>query len=422
MASVLPAMRGKFGSNEYFIVTMPAKELTERLVIPRDVPEWSDLSLEERYQREINYNRVKRQIAPYLIADDDRFFGAFIVTMLNADDVEFEPVTNIYKGNVPNLYRAAGNAFGFLTLQGSEMLVPLDGQHRLAALEFAITGRDEKQQPLSDNLEARADVAEDICTVMLIRHDDMKSRKIFNKVNRYAKKTTKAEDLITSDDDVVAVIVRESIVGPNNAIPDVLVNAKSNTLTTKAGEFTTLSTLYEGTKSLLENTHGKINTETLPDQATRVTMQREAQELWETVCEEVQVFRDALHDPSESGDEKRREVRRDYLLGKPVAQWALVQAIVRLRNEDPETGERISVSEACRRVNRLDWSSSEPRWQQVLMNGDRVLAGKSAVNFASQVIAYWLGEQPSDEAISQLKERYVSQGGAGELADPIPLA
>ena len=32
MASVLPAMHGKFGTTEYFIVTMPAKELTERLV------------------------------------------------------------------------------------------------------------------------------------------------------------------------------------------------------------------------------------------------------------------------------------------------------------------------------------------------------------------------------------------------------
>ena len=425
MASVLPAMRGKFGSTEYFIVTMPAKELTERLVIPRDLERWSDLTLEERFQREINYNRVKRQIAPYLVEDDDRFFGAFIVTMIQPfdddADVEFEPVTNIYKGNVPALYRAAGNAFGFLTLQGSELLVPLDGQHRLAALEFAITGKDEKQQPIS-GFESRTDVAEDVCTVILIKHDDTKSRKIFNKVNRYAKKTTKAEDLITADDDVIAVIVREAIVGFENVVPDVLVNAKSNTLTARAGEFTTLSTLYESTKYLLEDTHGKINTEKLPPGATQVTMRREAQDFWETVCSEVDLFRDALHDPSESGNDKRREIRKDYLLGKPVAQWAVVQAVVRLRSEEPETGQRISLSDACRRVNQLDWSSSEPRWQQVLMNGDRVLAGKSAVNFASQVIAYWLGEPLGKEVIDQLRERYVSQGGVGELADPIDLA
>ena len=49
MASVLPAMRGKFGSTDYYIVTMPAKELTERLVVPQNIEGWSDFSLEERY-------------------------------------------------------------------------------------------------------------------------------------------------------------------------------------------------------------------------------------------------------------------------------------------------------------------------------------------------------------------------------------
>ena len=418
MASVLPAMRGQFGSTEYYIVTMNAKDVTEKLVVPSEIQGWTDLSLEERYQREINYRRVKRQIAPYLVEDEARFFGAFIVTMLNAEQTEFESISQIYKDKVPGLYRSAASAFGFLTLNGSELLVPLDGQHRLAALKFAITGKDEKQQPIPD-LQALADVAEDVCTVMLIRHDDTKARKIFNKVNRYAKSTTKAENLITADDDIVAVIVRETIVGPDNAVPDVLVNAKSNTLTVKAKEFTTLSTLYEGTKYLLEETHGKINTEALPDKPTQGVMKREAKEFWETVCSQVNLFSDALHDSSVNGDDKRRQIRSDYLLGKPVAQWAMVQAIVQLRSADPETGSRMSLTESCDRVNQLDWRIDEPRWQQILMNGERVLSGKTTVNFASRVIAYWLGQNLSDRVIADLKERYISQGGIGELADPI---
>ena len=107
MPSVLPAMQGKFGATEFYIVTMPAKELTERLTVPKDVEGWTDLSLEERYQREINYRRVKDQIAPYLIREESRFFGAFIVTMLNSEQVEFEPMARIYKEKVPTLYRSA---------------------------------------------------------------------------------------------------------------------------------------------------------------------------------------------------------------------------------------------------------------------------------------------------------------------------
>lgn len=418
MASVLPAMRGQFGSTEYYIVTMPAKDLTERLVIPQNLEGWEDLTLEERYQREINYNRVKRQIAPYLLEDPDRFFGAFIVSMLNAEDIEFEAISNIYKGNVPNLYRTAANAFGFLTLQGSELLVPLDGQHRLAALTFAINGKDEKQQPLED-FTARTDIAGDVCTIMLIKHDERKSRKIFNKVNRYAKKTTKAENLITADDDILAVIVREAIVGADRYFPDVLVNAKSNTLTAKAKEFTTLSTLYESTKYLLEDTHGRINTENMPDPATCSVMRQEAEDFWNTICSKVQLFSEALHDPNDSGNARRQEIRADYVLGKPVAQWALIQAVVRLRNENAEVGDRLSLDEACRRVNELDWSVKALRWQQVLMNGDRVLSGKSAVNYASQVIAYWLGEKLSEAQINELQDKYGRQGGTTDLAEPL---
>ena len=420
MASLLPAMRGRFGSTEFFIVTMPAKEFTERVVIPEGIEGWEDLSIEERcFQRDINYRRVKQQIAPYLTTDDDRFFGAFIVSILNAEGIEFEPSTSIIKGGVPVLYKEAATAFGFLSLKGSEVMVPLDGQHRLAALMFAISGKDEKQQPIA-GVDANSDVANDDCTVILIKHDDKKSRKIFNKVNRYAKKTTKAEDLITSDDDVIAVIVRESVVGNNNIIPARLVNVSSNTLTARAIEFTTLATLYEGTRDFLEDLEGKrISTDSLPNKATHRVMEEQVVDFWTTVCDKVHFFNEALADPYESGDEKRKEIRADFLLGKPVGQWALVQAILRLCREDSETGTRISLDEACRRINQLDWSNTDRRWQQVLLNGDRVLSGRTAVRFAtSQVISYWLGETLSDGRISELQDRYARQGGSGELEAP----
>ncbi len=361
MASVLPAMYGVFGSNKYYIVTMPAKELTERLVFPKDVKDWDDLSLEERYQRDINFIRVKRQIVPYLLEDEDRFFGSFIVSMQNADNIAFEPLNDIYKGNVPQLYKTAGQAFGFLTLQGSEVLVPLDGQHRLASLQFAITGKDEKQQPI-DNIEANTEIGKDDCTVMLIEHHSQKSRKIFNKVNRYAKKTTKAENLITADDDIIAVIVREHIVGADRLIPERLVHTSSNTLSPRAHEFTTLSTLYEATKFYLEDIFTKINTEHLPSEADQKLMKSHSIEFWEIACSQIKLFNAALHDSSDQGDKNRKEIRKDFLLGKPVAQLSALQAIVRLCKENNTTGERIGLIDSCTRINDLNWSNEDPRW------------------------------------------------------------
>ena len=66
MASVHPAMRGKFGSTEFFILTMKASDVARRLTIPKEMPDWGQLGLEDIYQRQINYTGVKKFIAPYL--------------------------------------------------------------------------------------------------------------------------------------------------------------------------------------------------------------------------------------------------------------------------------------------------------------------------------------------------------------------
>ena len=92
-----------------------------------------------------------------------------------------------------------------------------------------------------------------------------------------------------------------------------------------------------------------------------------------------------------------------------------MQAIIRCVGRMGRLVARISLEEACRRINKLEWSNSDPRWQQVLLHGDRVLAGRTAVRFASQVIAYWLGEKLSDDQISDLQDRYTRQSGVGKL-------
>ena len=116
--------------------------------------------------------------------DPDRFIGSFIVTVKNHENMIFETFQDV-NINVPKSFGATlASDIGILTLSGEEILIPLDGQHRLAALRFAVTGRDEKQAeiPILHN----SDIARDTCSVILIRDDIEKGRKIFNKVNRYA--------------------------------------------------------------------------------------------------------------------------------------------------------------------------------------------------------------------------------------------
>lgn len=414
MPSVQPAMKGKFGSTEYYMLTMKAGDVANQLIIPKEVPGWDELELEERYQREINYHRVTKQMAPYLANDPDRFFGALIVSVVNPEGIEFEAMDNVLNTNkIPKLYQQAAMSFGFLTLSGGEMLVPLDGQHRLAAIKSAISGKDEKQNPIQ-GIASNTALAGDDVLLIVIKHDPDKARKIFNKVNRYAKPTSKSENLITADDDIIAVISRKLI--SNELIGSSLVNYRSNTLSDSAPYFTTLSTIYEATKCVLEDHFGKISDQALPDPANARLYTETAKEYWEHLLQGVEIYYDALRDTSEGGDDKRREIRKTLLLGKPISQFALMSAVVRLKNADQEDGSRLSWETILERLNRVDWRVDNPMWQRILMNGSRIVAGKQAANFASRFIAYYLGEPLEETELSNLKDVYTRSFPEGDVS------
>jgi len=417
MSSTMPAMRGKFGNTEFFIVTMYAKELSDKLVIPKEMEGWDDMTIEEKFQREINYRRVKDHIAPYLAKDKERFFGAFIVAIKNHNGIVFEPLQDIVKSNLPKLYLNDMQRFGILILQGKEVLIPLDGQHRLAAIRFAISGKDEKGNDIRD-INANTDVARDMCTVILVRYDDKKVRKIFNKVNRHAKKTTKTEDLITADDDIVAVITREDIAS-DDYFPARIVRSTSNTLNPTHHEFTTLPTLYEGTRLVLQDKWIKIKKDELPQQAEMDCMRQVARDFWGNVCNHVALVNDAIKDPTENGDAKRREIRREYVLGKPFAQLALVHAILRLLYERDD-GSKLSWHEIGKRINNVSWRITDPLWDQVIMRGKRILSGTTAVAFAGRFLAYHMGEPLDDVTKNTLRSDYQSRVGEDkELPEPM---
>ena len=53
------------------------------------------------------------------------------------------------------------------------------------------------------------------------------------------------------------------------------------------------------------------------------------------------------------------------------------------------------------------------------MNGDRVVAGKTAVNNASRIIAFWLGDKLTEHEAEHLRVIHVANGGSGDLGEPI---
>ena len=408
MPTTVPAMKGRLGNTDYYILSMKAQELVNNVKIPKELDGWDDLSIEERYQREINYARVKKNIAPYLSQNESRFFGAIIVAVQNFTEDSFESLSEMVTKSFPKLYQSAAQDMGFLTFGGGEVMFPLDGQHRLKAIEFAITGRDEKGVDIPQ-VNPSSQLAKEDVTVILLPYEPRKARHIFTHVNRYAKPTTTGQNIITDDDDFCAVLSREIT---NDKIGGRLVKYVSNTLNPKNVEFTTLSIIYTCTKKIIEDRFPINSAKSIvnPNPDEQALYRREVHSVWGLILDKIDVFSDALNDQEESGDSRRQEIRKTNLLGKPVVQECLIKAFLSLTNNEKDG---LSDEDACERLNALPWNITEENteiWDRVLWIGG--MSGRIITKnreLTTNFMLYFAGSDFYESKPGLLKDVYLKQ-------------
>ena len=58
---------------------MELEELVNSVGLATELPEWKDMTPDEKMQREPDLNRVVNEICPYFIEDPDRFFSNLII-------------------------------------------------------------------------------------------------------------------------------------------------------------------------------------------------------------------------------------------------------------------------------------------------------------------------------------------------------
>lgn len=410
MSSTVPAMKGRMGNTEYYLISLKASELINLVKEPKNMPGWDDERIEEIYQRKINFGRVRTQIAPYLANSDSRFFGSLIVAAFNFDDtVEFTPLTEISAVNTSRLRpdeKEAGSKIGMLTLHGGIMMAPLDGQHRLKALEFAMLGKDQRGKDIPGINVDPALATEDI-SVILVPYDAEKARRIFTRVNRYARRPSASETYVTDDEDLFAVLARRVA----NQIGGRLVKYTHPTLTVRDGEFTTLAILHTCCKHIVEYSFP----DSMKDEAKRPNFGREIEQacedavltVWRRLLSKISVFAEATEDRSDQGDAGRVEIRRTNLLGKPVPQECLVSAYLALT----EGATKMPWKDACERLNALPWAINPENvggiWQNVLWAGGtdgKVITKNRSI--AARLIAYMAGEDINADFEQKLLEDY----------------
>lgn len=200
-----PAIKIQMGSWEYFSLRMKFKDLSPNIKFAHDADIGKPSVLDEMIQREIKTSRSFKSITNYIVGRDDRFFSSMVVACLGSTP-SFTPV-------IPNdeILKQLGNRepsdreLGYVTMDQSQNFFVLDGQHRMLAVENVL------EQELASNSFGEEEV-----NVLLVSRDEnepedlwrQKYRRLFTSLNRYAKPTDNATNIIMDEDDIFYIVTR----------------------------------------------------------------------------------------------------------------------------------------------------------------------------------------------------------------------
>ena len=458
MADPILAMKGRIGTMEYYALRMKISEVITRMRMPSEFPGWKHLTLEEKWQRQFNEERIKTEIAPYFATEENRFSSALIAAIhkdggMTAADLEknFEPIASVITNDIPQAYRSNTRNLGFLNLgKAGEFMYPIDGQHRLSALRMAADGyKDDDGNEIQPNTALGN---EDIIVIAIPYGDGKAARMIFNKVNKYAKPTSQAQNLLTDDDHILPVITREMTRAEwtgrdekglkknefQKSNPYLLsadsIDIENSNLTPKSGYFTTIET-FNRINSWVLLLGGKlkgddyvkaiknykftpeywdfkpaddkqIKTEDI-NPKDKQHFKNEIARFWKAIIGKIDLVSQALEDRGKGGNETRQRIRKESVLGKPMGQQTLARAYLLLTNYgDPKP---ITEDEACKRLNNIPWSVEDRSiWDGTLISptGNRtVTSSKAAPIKAGMLVAYLCGYKMKDDDKKWLRDQ-----------------
>ena len=418
MPIIIPCIKGRMGDTDFYQATMSARELVTCVHPASELDEWTTMSIEEQMQREPDLRRIRQDIAPYLAESTDRFFGAMIVLVYKGE-LHFESLNDL-KPNIPFAYQSMVDNIGFLSIAGGSLsLIMLDGQHRLLALEQVINNQ--------VNGKCSEKVAkDDVCVIFINHESNEKTRRIFNRVNRYAKLTSRSDNIITSEDDRSAIIARRLL---SDGAPlgikakrstDVIVEWKSHTLAARSKKLTTISVVYESVKLILTHHGVPLNPTSRPSEQELQQYYKWAEQFWLTVLNELQPYREAISN-SNLIPEMRKDDKPYSLLFKSAGQIALFKGLF-----IAISGERLSLDEAVRHTNKIDWRMSSDIWKNVLVTPRGTLDRRQqGHDLAGKLIGYLIAaDKMTQKEINSIQKEYNKAQGLkvidGVEAMPLP--
>ena len=201
----LPALRAHMAGWIYYICLMKMRDIVDRISIASDI--YTSKPLQNLLQRQLTGCRAK-EIKTYLLSQPQRLFNALVVGTYGGSPDWYELAIRTDGSGLEPLPEYIEGTLGILKLDGSERLWAIDGQHRVAGIKLAV-----KEDPhIGDD---------EVCVIFVAgvtsqRRDDNpvgyeRTRRLFTTLNRYAKPVSKRDIIAFDEDDIVAILTRQSV-------------------------------------------------------------------------------------------------------------------------------------------------------------------------------------------------------------------
>lgn len=336
---VFSALRGVQAGHDYYVAMCPLKLIPKIFLFDED-----EIPPDLRAQRTLNRARVP-EIARYIVENPKEYVFSAITACVDGE-VKFEPLG-------PD-----GGHIGKLHVPMTAKFIINDGQHRRAGIEEAL-----KEKPEIGD--------ETISVVFFVDGGLKRSQQMFADLNKHAVRPTKSIGILYDLRDPLSHLSRNLI----STVPHFkgLTEYEKTTISNRSIKLFTLSSIYQGTRALLNKPkHGRISLE----EETLATM------FWTEVGKHIPEWQMA-----QARKVSAAELRRDFIHSHGIALHALgIMGCALVASEPKKWKERL------RMLSKVDWSRSNTKlWEGRAMIGGRVSKAHNSVLLTVVVLKRALG-------------------------------
>ncbi len=354
---VFSALRGVQAGRDYFVAMCPLKIIPKIFLFDED-----ELPPELRAQRPLNRARIP-EIAKYLIE--------------NTKEYVFSSITASVDGGVVfQSFDGDKGQIGNLKIPMTARFIINDGQHRRAAIEEALKDKPE----LGD---------ETISVVLFCDSGLVRSQQMFADLNQHAIRPTKSLGILYDRRDPLSQLSRQLMTQVSHFKG--LTETEKTTISNRSIKLFTLSSIYQGTRALLNKTKDGRITPAEEDLALA---------FWNEVGKHIPEWRMAQERKVSAA-----ELRRDFIHAHGIALHALGLAGRALIAAEPRKWK-----ERLKHLGAIDWArSNSSLWEGRATIGGRVSKAHNNVVLTAAVVKRALGLDLSPE--EQRVEHYMQQRG-----------